>query len=134
MPGGSQNSSTASFGTQLEPRFDLHSDSSVANASITDREFPHPSGEELFRFYQAYTIPTDTQQRIAPPDGRSITVLLPSVEVSVAAAATFSTIVATLAAVALWNLLLGRCGSYAEPEKAKHVGAKDEDGVDHGGC
>lgn len=71
------------------------------SASYAGRGIPHPSGQELFRFYQAYTIAKDTQYRVGPAGGRRLSVSLSSVEVSVAAAVVFGVIVTTLVAVAV---------------------------------
>ena len=71
--------------------------------SFTGSQIYHPSGPDLFRFYQAYTVAKDTQYRV--PVSRKLSVASPSVDLSVPALAILCAAVCALAGTAMWSLL-----------------------------
>ena len=91
-------------------------------AALTEQSFRgepiyHPSGQDLFRFYQAYLITKDIQDYVNAE--RVISVAAPAVELSVPALVVFLLYVALVGLTALWFVAFKRLppGSYVPRTK-----------------
>jgi hypothetical protein len=84
---------------------------SFYEATLTEQAFRkepiyHPSGQDLFRFYQAYLVTKDIQNY---EDGeRTLSVAVPTVELSVPFLAVFLLYLALLGLAAFWFVIIRR--------------------------
>ncbi|KAH9214252.1 hypothetical protein DL95DRAFT_462241 [Leptodontidium sp. 2 PMI_412] len=96
---------TLDAGSTVSAFTDFHQ-AGTAEQSFNGEPIYLPSGEEMFRFYQAYMISKDTQYKQTVT--RSISVKVPSVELSVVALALILLYVVVMAVVLLWAGLIMR--------------------------
>ncbi|KAG4443864.1 hypothetical protein IFR05_000630 [Cadophora sp. M221] len=96
---------TLDAGSTVSAFKDFHQ-AGTAEQSFNGEPIYLPSGEEMFRFYQAYMISKDTQYKQAVT--RSISVEVPSVQLSVVALALILLYVVVMVVVLLWAGLVMR--------------------------
>lgn len=88
-----------------DPRYMVQGMSSFFSAAMTMQSFTsqpvyHPTGTDMARFYQAYIIAKDTQYQHSV--SRTLSVITPSVELSIPALVVLSAIFGSLLTLTLW--------------------------------
>jgi len=81
----------------------------VVEQSFNGDEIYHPPGQDLFRFYQAYTVCKDTQYKQAV--SRDLSVAVPTVELAVPALAVLALYVLGLVVATVWFVAIRRLPS-----------------------